>query len=109
MENRIVIVGAGYAGILNEKKLAKNRLAVSAAGFAVTLFVYGFIVDSCSVLMTVTDFTAKNVFAVLLSGLPFNLIHAATTALVLFFAGKPMNDKLFRLHEKYGIFSLEEN
>ena len=108
------MLGMGLCGfccglLFHEKKLAKNRLAVSAAGFAVTLCVYGFIVDSCSVLMTVTDFTAKNVFAVLLSGLPFNLIHAATTALVLFFAGKPMSDKLFRLHEKYGIFSLEEN
>ena len=57
----------------------------------------------------VKDSDFKNVLAVLLTGLPFNLIHAATTALVLFFAGKPMSDKLFRLHEKYGIFSLEEN
>ena len=108
------MLGMGLCGficgfLLHDKKLFANRFAVSAAGFFSALVVYGIVVDSCSVLLTVTEFTAKNVFGVLLAGLPFNLIHAATTALVLFFVCKPMSDKLLRLHKKYGIFSLEEN
>lgn len=107
------MLGMGLCGFvcglaLCGKRLSKSRFAVAAVGFAVTLVVYGLIVDSCSVLMTVTQYTPKNVFAVLLSGLPFNLIHAATTAVFLFLLEKPMGDKLKRLNVKYGIFALEE-
>lgn len=107
------MLGMGLCGfvcglVFCGRKSAKNRLAVSVVGFCVTLAVYGVIVDSCSVLMMVTEYTFKNVFAVFLSGLPFNLIHSLTTALVLFFCHRPMYDKLSRLHEKYGIFALKE-
>lgn len=82
-----------------------NRLSVSLIGGVLTFVVYGVIVDTCSVFMMASDYTAKGVLTVYLSGAPFNLIHALTTAAVLFLFFKPMNDKLSRLHTKYGIFS----
>ena len=96
------ICGAVFCG----KKLAKNRVAVSLTGAALVFFVYGPIVDSCSVLTMLTDFSAGSVFSVYAAGAPFNLLYAASTALFLFLLEKPMNDKLERLRIKYGIFEL---
>lgn len=84
-----------------------SPVSVSLTGGIITFFVYGLIVDTCSVFMLSGEYTAKSILAVYLSGVPFNLVHAAATAVVLFLLFKPMNDKLSRLHTKYGIF-LEE-
>lgn len=107
------MLGMGLTGffcalLFFEKQKRTNRVSVSLLGGLLTFLVYGFVVDTCSVLMMVSDYSAKSVIAVYLSGVPFNLVHAATTAVVLFLFFKPMNDKLVRLHTKYGIFS-EEN
>lgn len=101
------LVGFFSAIVFYEKSYSKNRLAVSIIGGILCFAVYGFIVDSCSVLMMVTEYSAKSVLAIYASGVPFNLIHAVTTAIVLFFINKPMNDKFTRLRTKYGIFSRE--
>lgn len=84
-----------------------SPVSVSLTGGIITFFVYGLIVDTCSVFMLSGEYTAKSILAVYLSGVPFNLVHAAATAVVLLLLFKPMNDKLSRLHTKYGIF-LEE-
>lgn len=107
------MLGMGLVGylcglIFHGRKFGKNRVAVSVVGGLLTFAVYGFIVDTCSVLMTASDFSPKSVLSIYAAGVPFNLIHAATTAIVLFFVNVPMQNKLFRLHTKYGIFSSEE-
>lgn len=106
------MLGMGLTGFLcgilfYKKKYAANRFAVGIVGGLACLFVYGLTVDSCSVLTMTTEPTAKSVFAILASGIPFNLIHAVTTSLLLFFINKPMTDKFSRLRIKYGIFELE--
>lgn len=106
------MLGMGLVGFLcgiifHGRKIRKNRVAVAVIGGALTFLVYGFIVDACSVLMMASDFSVKSVLAIYASGVPFNLVHAGTTAAVLFFVNKPMQDKLSRLNTKYGIFSLE--
>ncbi|MGN1418585.1 MAG: ECF transporter S component [Acutalibacteraceae bacterium] len=90
--------------IFYKKRLASNRFAVSIVGALLCFAVYGFVVDSCSVLMMLTEYTPKSILTVYLSGVPFNLIHALTTEIVLLLLYKPMNDKLSRLRIKYGIF-----
>lgn len=107
------MLGMGLTGFLcglifYRKKAAKNRIAVCLTGTFLTFLVYGFVVDTCSVLMTVSEYTLKNVAAVYASGIAFNLIHAVSTGLFLFLMSKPMNDKLSRLNIKYGIFSETE-
>lgn len=101
------LVGFLCGAIFHGRKNRKNRVAVAVLGGVLTFFVYGFIVDTCSVLMMASDFSMKSVLAIYASGVPFNLVHAGTTAVVLFFVNKPMQDKLSRLNTKYGIFSLE--
>lgn len=90
-----------------KKKLASNKIAVSVVSAFLCFAVYGFIVDTCSVLMMLSEFTPKSVLSVYASGVPFNAVHAVTTGIVMFFIYKPMSDKFFRLRTKYGIFDGE--
>lgn len=106
------MLGMGLAGffcglIFHKKSYNTNRMAVSLIGGAVCFFIYGIIVDSCSVLMMTTDYSLKTVLGIYASGVPFNLIHAVITAVILFFINKPMTVKFTRLRIKYGIFELE--
>lgn len=97
-----------FAGALfRTGKYASNRFFVSITGGLLCFFVYGFIVDSCSVFMLSSFPDIKSALPFYISGIPFNTIHAVTTALLLFFINKPMNDKFSRLRIKYGIFSRE--
>ncbi|MBQ8766290.1 MAG: ECF transporter S component [Clostridia bacterium] len=89
------------------KKYNTNRIAVAITGGLMCMIVYGIIVDTCSVLMMVTEFNLKSVMSIYLSGMPFNLIHGAITTILLFFINKPMTDKFTRLKIKYGIFQME--
>ena len=106
------MLGMGLVGFLcgeifHGRKLSKNRVAVSIIGGVLTFFLYGFIVDTCSVLMMATDYSLKSILSIYASGVVFNLVHGVTTGAVLFFLNKPMQDKLSRLNTKYGIFSYE--
>ena len=103
------MLGMGLVGFLaglifHSGVVPKKRVVVAVAGFAVVTFIYGFIVDSCSVFIIAAEKTLPAVLSVYLSGLPFNLIHGVTTAVVLFLINKPMNDKFDRLRLKYGVF-----
>ncbi len=106
------MLGMGLVGffcglIFCGRKISQNRFAVSLIGGIMTFFVYGIAVDTCSVLMLAANLSFKSAVGIYLAGVPFNLIHAATTALLLFFIGKPAADKFARLRVKYGIFKKE--
>ncbi len=101
------LVGFFSALIFYEKKISNSRILISIIGGLLCFAVYGFIVDTCSVLMMTTDLSAKSVLGIYLSGASFNLLHGVSTAVMLFFIAKPMDDKFFRLRTKYGIFSTE--
>ncbi len=106
------MLGMGLTGFLCglifcRKSYSTDRLIVSLTGGIVCFIVYGLVVDSCSVLMFVTDYTPKAILSIYATGIPYNAIHAVTTAVLLFFINKPMTDKFTRLRVKYGIFELE--
>ncbi|MBQ8502833.1 MAG: hypothetical protein IJ491_00975 [Clostridia bacterium] len=101
------LVGFFCGLVFHKKSYASSRIAVSIVGGLLCFAVYGLVVDSCSVLMMVTEFTPEAVLSVYASGLTFNAIHGITTAILLFFINKPMTDKFTRLRKKYGIFEYE--
>ena len=103
------LVGFLSGVIFYKKDAVKNRLTVSLTGAALCFFLYGFIVDTCSVLMLDAVKSWKEAVGIYASGVVFNLIHAAATFLVLMIVIKPMNDKLSRLRIKYGIFADQLN
>lgn len=104
------MLGMGLVGFLcgvifKNKKIASSKITVSITGAVLCFAVYGFIVDSCSVLMLSSTLTLEAALPFYVSGIPFNAIHALTTGILLFFINKPMADKFSRLRIKYGIFS----
>lgn len=97
-----------FAGLIFYKKdTVKNRLTVALSGAALCFFVYGFLVDTCSVLMLDAVGSINEAVGIYASGAVFNLIHAVTTFIVLMLVIKPMNDKLSRLRIRYGIFAYQ--
>ena len=96
---------AGFvAGILFHKRREKCRpLPLAIFGFFYVLILVGPLLDCCTIFTSVTKITKAAVLAVFAQGLPMNAIHAACTALTLFFFYKPLNSKLLRLQTKYGM------
>lgn len=106
------MLGMGLVGfvcgiIFYRKSYNTNRVAVSLCGGIICFVLYGLIVDSCSVLTMASEFSKQAVLSIFATGVPFNLIHGLTTAVLLFFINKPMTDKFTRLRIKYGVFEFE--
>ena len=97
-------VGLAMGLIFHNRKLKENRWILAITGGVLCFAVYGIIVDLSSVLMMATDFSLGEIAAIYASGVPFNLIHGATTAAVLLVAGKAFIEKLDRIKIKYGMF-----
>lgn len=92
------------AGVLYRKGLLRRgRLSLSVFGAAVTLLLYGGIMNPASVLMYQPNPSWPMIWTAFLTGLPADLVHAAATSLFLWFLSKPMLEKLDRVKVKYGL------
>ena len=83
--------------------LGKNKLSLCAYGFGVTLILYGVIMNVASVLMWQPSPSPAMLLAACAAGLPFDLIHAASTAFFLWILAAPIIQKLERVKVKYGL------
>jgi energy-coupling factor transporter ATP-binding protein EcfA2/uncharacterized membrane protein len=92
------------AGILFRKGiLGSGRVALSCFGALAAVVIYGGIMNPASVLMYYSHPTGSMFLLAYLSGLPFDLVHAAATVFFLMVASQPMLDKLERIKVKYGL------
>ncbi len=92
------------AGILYEKGVLKcKKLPLCIFGFVATLCIYGVIMNLSSVLTYQNYPNLKMILTAFAAGLPFDLIHAASTVVFLFFLSKPMIEQLERVKIKYGL------
>ncbi len=84
------------------------RLALECIyGGVATLVIYGLIMDLSGVLTMTADGVSWSVLlAKVVSGFPFNMIHAASTVFFLLFLARPMEKKLERIKKKYGILEV---
>ncbi len=89
------------AGIVFGRR--RNRLMLSVFGFLVTLAVYGVIMNSSFVIQTQPSPTFGMFRAACIAGLPFDLVHAASTAFFLLFISDAMIEKIERIKTKYGL------
>ena len=88
------------AGILFRKGfLRKTKASLCLFGFFATLLIYGGIMNPASVIMWQDKITWEMIGL----ALPFDSIHALSTAFFLWFLSEPMIDKLERTKEKYGL------
>ena len=101
------------AGLIfhRNKTLAKAREGVRRfwecfyGGFA-TLLIYGLLMDFSTIITYSSGFSWEILMARIISGIPFNLIHAASTVIFLLFLARPMERKLDRIKKKYGILEV---
>ncbi len=93
-----------FAGILFKKSiLPKTRMSLSVFGFLAVLIIYSGIMNPASVIMWQSKITWEMIVSAFVVGVPFDLIHAASTAFFLWFISEPMIEKLERIKIKYGL------
>lgn len=90
----------------SRKKEWKHKILLCIYGGLSTLTIYGLLMDTASVTVAGQDLSWAAFAASYATGLPFNLIHAASTVIFLFFLTIPMERKLDRIRKKYGILEV---
>lgn len=101
------LIGLVSGLLFTDNGFYKKRLLVGIFGFVSAFVIYGAIVDTSTVVMTVYQLNWQAVLAVYIAGLPFNLIHGVSTFVFLMLIGNSMIRKLSRIKIKFGMkFSL---
>ncbi len=92
------------AGVLFRKGLlARGRGALCFFGFIVTILIYGGVMNFSSLVLSHVPITTETVIAYYAQGLPYDIVHAFSTTVFLFFFALPMLEKLDRVKTKYGL------
>jgi len=92
-------------GVLFRKVfLRRTRVFLSVFGFFAAIIIYGGIMNPAAVIM-VGPPTKELILAAFVTGFPFDLIHALSTAFFLWFISEPMLEKLERVKMKYGLLN----
>ncbi|MGI6751132.1 MAG: ECF transporter S component [Anaerovoracaceae bacterium] len=92
------------AGVMELKGLSDKGIgSICLFGFLATFFVYGGLMNSASILIFQGHPTWGMFLTAYLYGIPFDLIHAISTAIILYFIADPMLEKLNRIKVKYGL------
>ncbi len=92
------------AGILFRKGLLrKTKLSLCIFGAIATLVLFGGIMNPAAVILFQAKPDIEMIISSYIMGLPFDLIHAASTAFFLWFAAEPMTEKIERIKTKYGL------
>ncbi len=97
---------AGFiTGLLAETGVLKKekKWPVVIYGGLLVLLVVGPFLDICTLFLTAAMPTSTSASAVLLSGLPYNAVHATATVVVLALLYSPIMEKLDRIKVKYGM------
>lgn len=91
-----------FAGIIFSKK--RNTLAVCIYSFISVFAIYGGIMNLSSALTYTTDLNLATISAYIISGIPFDLIHAVSTVIFVLITGEALLKKCCRLRLKFGLF-----
>lgn len=97
------MLGFGLIGLVGGWIKTDRKWIASVVGFFTVLMIYGPIVNFASMLMMRQDISLSGFWLMELSGLPFDLIHAVSTVVFLYFIWHPMRGKLMRFKTKYRI------
>ncbi len=94
------------AGLLYKKGiLSSKKLPLCIFGGLCALFIYGPLLDISSALMAMPSINLTVLLSYFLTGLPFNIVHAAATVFFLFVLSKPLIEKLQRIKKKFGFLN----
>lgn len=95
----------GYISGLIFQKIQMGKIALSIYGFIATFLIYGGILNFVSVVMYTTEMTPRLILSFYMIGIPFDLIHATSTLVFLYFIANPFIEKIQRIQVKYGLLS----
>ena len=96
------------AGMSFQKGLLRaGRAPLAIFGAVSVVLVYGGIMNPASAILYQPNLSLSVLKAYYLTGFPFDLVHAAATALFLWFGAEPMLEKLERVKRKYGLTEAE--
>ena len=96
------------AGVSFQKGLLRaGRAPLAIFGAVSVVLVYGGIMNPASAILYQPNLSLSVLKAYYLTGFPFDLVHAAATALFLCFGAEPMLEKLERVKRKYGLTEAE--
>lgn len=93
------LIAGGLSGFLRG---GKGRLCVFGA--LVTIVLYGGLMNLSSALIWARQPDIRVILTYFVTGFPMDCVHAAATALFLWFGAEPMCEKLDRLRVRYGLF-----
>ena len=97
------------AGLLFRKGfLQPAPIPLAVFGAFAAFIIFGGIMNPAAVLMFQSYPTTAMFIAAYLQGIPFDLIHAAATAVFLLIIARPMLEKLDRIKIKYGLIERKE-
>ncbi len=92
------------AGICFRKGLLRRtRVSLCIFGAICAVVVYGGLMNPAAALMWTNKLNKEILITYYVTGFPVDCVHAAATALTLWFAGLPMLEKLDRIKVKYGL------
>lgn len=80
-----------------------QRLPLAIFGFLAVIIIHGGITNPAGLMLYQPEFTWQGLLAAYALGLPLDIIHALATAAFLFLFAPPLNRKLSRLKNKYGL------
>jgi len=87
--------------------LPRKPWVMAVVGFLSVILWVGPLLDCSHVFLMLSEINKQTIAATFISGFYVNIIQAVCTALVMFFAGKPLLQKLQRVQIKYGMLEDE--
>lgn len=99
------LIGFLAGALAQIRLLRKETLPLCVFGGVSALVIYGGLLNPAAVLMFQDHPTKEMFLLAYLQGLPFDLIHAASTVFFLWLLAMPLLEKLERLKIKYALFA----
>lgn len=92
------------AGLLFRKGLLlRDKKSLCIFGGISTFIIYGGLMNPAAVIIFQEKINLDMILASYLTGMPFDLVHAASTVIFLYLIAEPMLEKLDRIKQKYGL------
>ncbi|MCR4956882.1 MAG: ECF transporter S component [Lachnospiraceae bacterium] len=103
------LMGLGLGAVLQRKKLPIDQITLTVYTFFSVLFIYGGIMNVATMFTSMAapgsmGLSLETLKVYYVSGLPYDLTHAAMASVCVFLFGKPIIRKIERIKIKYGIY-----
>ena len=92
------------AGLFFRKGLLlRDKKSLCIFGGISTFIIYGGLMNPAAVIIFQEKVNMEMILASYFAGIPFDLVHAASTVIFLYIMAEPMLEKLDRIKQKYGL------